>query len=80
MIYGQDQSIGLKQTTRTAVLCINREEKFLKVKGRISISTKRQIINWKHEKFSSHSFKGFVAGYRMHMQYLKTKQNSQSTP
>lgn len=44
MSYGQDQSIGLKQTTRIAVWGINKEEKFLKVKGKISISTKRQII------------------------------------
>lgn len=41
MIYGQDQSTGLKQPASIAVLCIN---KLLKVKGRISISTKRHII------------------------------------
>lgn len=44
MIYRQDQSIGLKLPTRTAVLCIPNEEKSLKVKGRISIFTKRQMI------------------------------------
>lgn len=44
MIYGQDESISLKQTTEITVLCIKKEDKFLKVKDRISISTKRQII------------------------------------
>lgn len=44
MIYRQDQSISLKQTARMAVLCINKEEKCLKLKGRMSISTKWQTI------------------------------------